>query len=122
MPTYDYQCTKCQYRFELRQSFSDEAVAACPSCDGKASRRISLVPVVFKGAGWYVNDYGKKGGGGGGATASTPSDESESSKGASSKSKPDASTGSASSGKKSESTQTPSSSTPSKPQSKSSDK
>lgn len=121
MPTYDYQCTKCQYRFELRQSFSDEAVAACPSCDGKASRRISLVPVVFKGAGWYVNDYGKKGGGGG-ATASTPSDESESSKGASSKSKPDASTGSASSGKKSESTQTPSSSTPSKPQSKSSDK
>ncbi len=60
MPTYDYQCESCHHRFEVRQSFHDDPVAACPLCDSSARRRISLVPVIFKGSGWYVNDYGKK--------------------------------------------------------------
>ena len=29
-------------------------------CGQLAERQISLVPVIFKGSGWYVNDYGKK--------------------------------------------------------------
>ena len=32
----------------------------CPKCGALSDRQISLVPVIFKGSGWYVNDYGKK--------------------------------------------------------------
>lgn len=60
MPTYDYQCTECKHRFELRQGFDAETVTDCPECGKVAERKISLVPVIFKGSGWYVNDYGKK--------------------------------------------------------------
>ena len=60
MPTYDYQCESCQNVFEKRQSFHDEPIAFCPECNSKAKRKISLVPVIFKGNGWYVTDYSKK--------------------------------------------------------------
>lgn len=69
MPRYDYQCANCQNKFEVRQSFSSEPVAACPNCDNDAQRVINSVPIVFKGSGFYVNDYGK----GKGSTASTDS-------------------------------------------------
>ncbi len=60
MPRYDYQCTECKHRFELKQGFDAETVTDCPECGKIAERQISLVPVIFKGSGWYVNDYGKK--------------------------------------------------------------
>ena len=60
LPRYDYECNNCRHLFELRQSFDDEPVAKCPECDGDAHRKISVVPIVFKGSGWYVNDYGKR--------------------------------------------------------------
>ena len=59
MPRYDYECQKCHNVFELRQSFSSEPVATCPKCRNGARRLIHSVPVVFKGSGFYVNDYGK---------------------------------------------------------------
>lgn len=59
MPRYEYQCDHCNHRFELKQSFSSEPVATCPICQGGSHRRIHAVPVVFKGNGWYVTDYGK---------------------------------------------------------------
>ncbi len=59
MPRYDYECTACGHRFELKQSFASEPVATCPECQSAARRVIHSVPVVFKGSGWYVNDYGK---------------------------------------------------------------
>ena len=58
MPRYDYECESCHHRFELMQSFHDEPVATCPLCQNTARRKFSLVPVIFKGSGWYVNDYG----------------------------------------------------------------
>lgn len=61
MPTYDYECPSCRNEFEMRQGFSSEPVADCPKCGRLARRVIRAVPVVFKGSGWYVNDYGKKG-------------------------------------------------------------
>ena len=61
MPRYDYRCSQCDHGFELKQSFDSEPVATCPVCQGVARRRIHSVPVVFKGSGWYVNDYGKRG-------------------------------------------------------------
>ena len=60
MPTYDYQCTECKHLFELKQGFDADTVTECPDCGNIAERKISLVPVIFKGSGWYVNDYGKK--------------------------------------------------------------
>jgi len=60
VPRYDYQCTECNHRFELKQGFDAETVTDCPESGKIAERQISLVPVIFKGSGWYVNDYGKK--------------------------------------------------------------
>ena len=60
VPTYDYQCTECKHLFELKQGFDADTVTECPDCGNIAERKISLVPVIFKGSGWYVNDYGKK--------------------------------------------------------------
>ena len=61
MPRYDYECDSCHHRFELKQSFDSEPVATCPQCEHTARRKFHSVPVVFKGSGWYVNDYGKRG-------------------------------------------------------------
>ena len=62
MPRYDYICNNCEggYTFELKQSFDSEPVADCPICGTLSKRQFSSVPIVFKGSGWYVNDYGKK--------------------------------------------------------------
>lgn len=60
MPLYDYKCDTCGHRFEKRQKFSSEPVATCPNCENRASRQFVPVPIVFKGSGFYVNDYGKK--------------------------------------------------------------
>lgn len=59
MPLYDYQCGRCHHVFELKQSFNDDPIATCPQCQGEAQRLFRAVPVIFKGSGWYVNDYGK---------------------------------------------------------------
>ena len=59
MPRYDYKCDICSHRFVEKQSFSSEPVSECPECSGRASRQFVAVPIVFKGAGFYVNDYGK---------------------------------------------------------------
>jgi len=61
LPTYDYSCEKCGLKFELRLKFSDEVDQPCVDCGSVAKRQFSAVPIVFKGSGWYVNDYGKKG-------------------------------------------------------------
>ncbi len=61
MPRYDYRCEAESHRFELKQSFDAEPVAECPEC-GSIARRVFHVPaVVFKGSGFYVNDYGRRG-------------------------------------------------------------
>ena len=62
MPRYDYECDTCHHVFELRQSFDSEPVTDCLKCGNTSRRKFHAVPVVFKGSGWYVNDYGKRGG------------------------------------------------------------
>ena len=101
MPLYDYRCQTCDHVFELRQSFSSEPVATCPSCNNGAQRVIHSVPVVFKGSGFYVNDYGK-GRSGGSSSSSTSSDskDSDSDKDSVSKAKAEAKSESASESKK----------------------
>ena len=58
MPIYEYECTCCSARFELKQSFSEEASACCPRCGSTARRIFSPTPIIFKGSGFYSTDHG----------------------------------------------------------------
>ncbi len=63
MPTYEYECRSCGYRFEKFQSMSAEPLKKCPKC-GKNSlyRLIGLgAGIIFKGSGFYITDYKKSG-------------------------------------------------------------
>jgi putative FmdB family regulatory protein len=56
LPIYEYECTSCPSRFELKQGFHDNDPVCCPRCGAKARRRFSSVPIIFKGSGFYVTD------------------------------------------------------------------
>jgi putative FmdB family regulatory protein len=56
LPTYEFECTCCPSRFELKRGFHEEGPVNCPGCGGKAKRRFSSVPIIFKGSGFYVTD------------------------------------------------------------------
>ena len=60
MPTYQYRCQSCKDEFEVRQSFADEALTACPDtdCGGSVNKVFSGVGISFKGDGFYKNDHG----------------------------------------------------------------
>ena len=60
MPTYEYECTKCKYRFEEFQKITDKPLQRCPKCHSKLRRLISGgVGLIFKGSGFYATDYKK---------------------------------------------------------------
>ncbi|WP_369068599.1 FmdB family zinc ribbon protein [Kineococcus terrestris] len=59
MPTYAYACQECQHSFEVRQSFSDDALTDCPECSGRLRKLFNSVGVVFKGSGFYRTDSRK---------------------------------------------------------------
>jgi putative FmdB family regulatory protein len=71
MPLYEYQCKKCGHRFEEIRKFSDKHLKKCPECGGALEQVISAPAVQFKGSGWYVTDYAKKGAGAGGQSATS---------------------------------------------------
>jgi len=57
MPTYEYQCEVCGFRFEKFQKISEEPVRTCPRCKGKVKRLISRGGgLLFKGNGFYITD------------------------------------------------------------------
>lgn len=56
MPTYAYACTECEHRFDIVQSFSDDALTECPECGGRLRKLFNAVGVVFKGGGFYRTD------------------------------------------------------------------
>ncbi len=70
MPLYEYECKKCGHRFEKIQKFSDKMVKKCPECGGQVEQMISAPAVQFKGTGWYVTDYAKKGSSAGSSSSS----------------------------------------------------
>jgi putative FmdB family regulatory protein len=66
MPTYDYQCEKCNQIFETFQSMKDDAYTVCPKqlCrleawgEGKVKRLLGTgAGLIFKGSGFYTTDY-----------------------------------------------------------------
>jgi len=60
VPLYEYECGSCGHRFEKIQKFSDPLPKSCPKCRGKVRKLPSAPAIQFKGAGWYVTDYGRK--------------------------------------------------------------
>ncbi len=56
LPIYEYECTCCPSRFELRRGFHEDSPVSCPNCGGRARQRFSSVPIIFKGSGFYVTD------------------------------------------------------------------
>jgi putative FmdB family regulatory protein len=62
VPLYEYQCKKCRHKFEKIQQFSDAPVKKCPKCGGPVEQLLSAPAVQFKGSGWYVTDYARRGG------------------------------------------------------------
>jgi putative FmdB family regulatory protein len=64
VPLYEYECPK-DGTFEKIQKFSDPPLKVCPTCGSPVERLLSAPAIQFKGTGWYVTDYAKKGDSGG---------------------------------------------------------
>ena len=79
MPTYTYTCTTCNDLIEKRQSFSDPRLTTCAQCGGTLRKVIHPVGIVFKGTGFYVNDYKNKESGGNGKSRDSSSSDPKSS-------------------------------------------
>jgi putative FmdB family regulatory protein len=71
MPVYEYECLKCGSRFEEIQKFSDEPIRKHDGCGGKVKKLLSAPAFQFKGSGWYITDYARKGKDGGGKKTDT---------------------------------------------------
>jgi putative FmdB family regulatory protein len=71
MPTYEYECAKCNKEFEIVQSMKDNALTTCPKelCrqkskwgKGKVKRKLGAgAGFIFKGSGFYITDYRSEG-------------------------------------------------------------
>ena len=59
MPTYEYECQSCNHKFEKFQSMSDEPVKECEKCGKEVKKLFGTAGIIFKGSGFYVNDYKK---------------------------------------------------------------
>lgn len=61
MPTYEYECLKCGYRFEEFQKMTDEPVKICSECGGEVKKVFTPgAGFLFKGSGFYTTDYRNK--------------------------------------------------------------
>jgi putative FmdB family regulatory protein len=78
MPLYEYRCEACGHQFEVIQKFSDEPIAVCPKCgSGPVAKLLSSPAFQFKGTGWYITDYARKGATEGKEAKGTPATESK---------------------------------------------
>jgi putative FmdB family regulatory protein len=106
LPLYEYHCVK-DGTFEQVRKFSDPPLEKCPTCGGPIEKLLSAPAIQFKGTGWYITDYARKGDGGGKKDAGSdkssgssekPSSSSEKASGGSSSSSSDSKPSGSSSG------------------------
>ncbi|MEM1283566.1 MAG: FmdB family zinc ribbon protein [Chlamydiota bacterium] len=59
MPTYDYTCTKCGHKSEVKQKMTDEPLKKCQLCKENTLRRGpgGGIGISFRGSGFYITDY-----------------------------------------------------------------
>jgi putative FmdB family regulatory protein len=93
MPTYEYRCKSCGEHVEVVQSFKDDPLTVCPSCEGPLRKVFGNIGIAFKGSGFYKTD----------SRTAAKSESHASSGGASSSSGSDSSSSSSDSGKSSSS-------------------
>ncbi|ORA07555.1 FmdB family zinc ribbon protein [Mycobacterium arosiense] len=86
MPTYSYQCTECDDRFDIVQAFTEDALTTCKRCSGRLRKRFNSVGVVFKGSGFYRTDSRESGKKSGSTNGSSSSDSGSSTSNSSEKS------------------------------------
>jgi len=74
VPTYGYECTRCNEQFEVFQRITDAPLTTHEGCGGELRKLLYPVGILFKGPGFHVNDYGKTGRNGSGSKpAESPS-------------------------------------------------
>ena len=62
MPTYEYKCPAGHTFEKFYPSMNDQRRLKCPTCGKMAERQISGgAGLVFKGSGFYINDYKRAG-------------------------------------------------------------
>jgi putative FmdB family regulatory protein len=61
---YEYTCSKCGQSFERIMKRGARA-PRCPECGGSTRQLVSAPAIHFRGTGWYVTDYARKGKNGG---------------------------------------------------------
>ena len=81
MPLYEYRCESCAHLFEVIRKFSDPPLDVCPKCGGGPVAKLLSSPAFqFKGSGWYITDYARKGQSDKTATASGESSKTDDAK------------------------------------------
>lgn len=55
MPTYEYECEKCNRTFEAEQRITDQPLDECivGACKGRVRRLIQRTSFSLKGGGWF---------------------------------------------------------------------
>ncbi|MGZ5435271.1 MAG: FmdB family zinc ribbon protein [Pyrinomonadaceae bacterium] len=61
MPIYEYRCKKCGKLTEVLVRAPAKPPTRCRECGGRLEKLISTSAIQFKGEGWYVTDYARKG-------------------------------------------------------------
>jgi putative FmdB family regulatory protein len=56
LPTYEYHCDSCDRNFDVVQSFHDDPLEVCPTCESPVRKVFGSVGIVFKGSGFYKTD------------------------------------------------------------------
>ena len=55
MPTYEYECQKCGFRFERLQTMKEAPIGECPECGGQVQR------LITGGSGFVFSGFGQRG-------------------------------------------------------------
>lgn len=76
MPTYEYACPDCGHEFEAFHAMSAAPVKLCPKCGKKKVKRLISAGsgLIFKGSGFYLTDYARKGSASGESKAESKSE------------------------------------------------
>jgi putative FmdB family regulatory protein len=61
MPTYEMECKNCHTHWDMNVAYGSAIIYTnCPKCkSNKVKKVISLVPIMFRGKGFYRTDNPK---------------------------------------------------------------
>ncbi len=77
MPVYEYECKECRNRVEVLQDIDEQGPKCCEKCGGELKRLMGAPGLIFKGSGFYINDYARRDRAGDRSAGSRKSEERE---------------------------------------------